>query len=270
MKIKTNIISVAIMTLAFFLLGGQCFATSNVPDDPTRIYIINIGYLNRGNLAEKINIIQKFEPKVIGIDAVFVKLKDKDGDKKLKAALNAKSNIVLGCFAKFDEGKAFGTIVSDSYFGKLPYGFCSLIISDQNEAEGIDKFIQTPNEEGGKDEVYPLAAEMIRIIDPEAFKYFDDHVQSTYDFKYSEEDAIKNNTLIEEVDFEDINSKADLSKLTGNIVLLGYLKADENSQNDDIDTFLSTDTNGGLVKGVKIHAYVIGKILNEFKAYKKN
>ena len=37
----------------------------------TNIYIVNIGDLSRGELAEKINIIEKFDPKVIGIDAVF-------------------------------------------------------------------------------------------------------------------------------------------------------------------------------------------------------
>jgi len=37
----------------------------------TNIYIVNIGHLNRGELAQMINKIQEFEPKVIGIDAVF-------------------------------------------------------------------------------------------------------------------------------------------------------------------------------------------------------
>ena len=37
----------------------------------TNIYIVNIGDLSRGELAQKINIIEKFEPRVIGIDAVF-------------------------------------------------------------------------------------------------------------------------------------------------------------------------------------------------------
>ena len=264
MKIKALTISIVLFFLALSMQGMD-----TVSANPTKIFIVNLGNLNRAELAEKINIIQKFDPKVIGIDAVFAKLKDKDGDKKLKSALNIKKNIVLGCFVKFYKGEALGTIVTNPYFGKITYGFCSLIINDKNEAEGIDKFIQVTDENDLIEEVYPLSAEILRKYDANIFEYFDNSVQGVYEFRYSE-NTEQINTIIEEVDYEDINNKADLSRLSGGIVLLGYIKAGENSQNDDIDTFTSTEINSGLVKGVKIHAYVIGKIINEYYTSKKN
>ena len=46
------------------------FKSSQLPTD-TNIYIVNIGNLNRMELAMMINTLQRFEPKIIGIDAVF-------------------------------------------------------------------------------------------------------------------------------------------------------------------------------------------------------
>jgi len=50
------------------------YAFSNLRPDPVvdeRIVIVNIGNLDRRNLAQQINIIKQFKPKVIGIDSYF-------------------------------------------------------------------------------------------------------------------------------------------------------------------------------------------------------
>jgi hypothetical protein len=50
------------------------YAFSNLRPDPVvdeRIVIVNIGDLDRRNLAQQINIIRQFKPKVIGIDSYF-------------------------------------------------------------------------------------------------------------------------------------------------------------------------------------------------------
>lgn len=263
MRLKAIALGILLICLSFVLQGKENPAAA---PDGKPIYIINLGNLSRAEIADKINIIQRFNPKVIGFDAVFANMKDKKGDKKLRTALNAKKNIVLGCFARFDEGEAYETIVSEPFFGKIPYGFCSLIISKNNVVEGIDKFIQVRNDYNEIVEVYPLSLEMLRIYSPEAFKYFDDHTQVLYEFKYSAEDIFAKNIV--EMDYEEISADADLSKLTDGIVLFGYLKNRGNANGDKVDTFSLTGSNGELVKGVRIHAYLINKILNEYETSK--
>ena len=75
------------------------FKSSQLPTD-TNIFIVNIGELNRMELAMMINTLQNFEPKVIGVDAVF---KEKRGpeDLFLRQALTQKDNSVLGVFGKY-------------------------------------------------------------------------------------------------------------------------------------------------------------------------
>ena len=63
-----------------------------------------------------------------------------------------------------------------------------------------------------------------------------------------------------------------LKKITDGIVLLGYLGNDQNTrqEKDSVDNFTYSDITGRhIVKGVKIHAYIIGKILNEYNRSKK-
>lgn len=234
---------------------------------PPTIYVANIGNLDREKLAEKITTLQKFNPKVIGIDAVFKERKEEEKDQKLKDALNIRNNIVLGSFLKYTEDwEAYGIITTNQYFGDLPFGFCELIIDEESEAESIEKQVTI----NGKT-IYPLSTEVIRVFDPDAFEYYKSNTRRTYNFKYSENDNDEN-IKIEEIDFEEITDTSScLNKITNGIVLLGYLRNDQNAIEimDSIDNFTYSDHTGKyIVKGVKIHAYIIGKILNEYNKSK--
>jgi len=236
--------------------------------EPVTIYIANIGNLDRGELAEKIEILQKFTPKAIGIDAVYKDRKDKAKDERLKEALNLRRNIVLGAFAEFKKnGQASGITTTNHYFGDLPFGFCELTINEDNEAECIDKQINIKK----KKTFYPLSAEVIRMFDPNAFEYYKNNTGEIYEFKYNENSDEENINIVE-IDFEEIRSNSDdLKKINDGIVLLGYLGNDQNTRHekDSVDNFIYTDLSGKhIVKGVKIHAYIIGKILNEYNKSK--
>ncbi len=67
------------------------------PDFDTTILIVNFGRLGRKDIARQINIINKYNPKVIGIDTFFGSLKpDTLGDLLLADALSKVENLVLG------------------------------------------------------------------------------------------------------------------------------------------------------------------------------
>ncbi len=63
----------------------------------TNVVVINIGDLDRGQIAQEIRTINKCQPKVIGIDAFFRKLKPNSpqGDSLLAQALSETKNMVL-------------------------------------------------------------------------------------------------------------------------------------------------------------------------------
>ena len=112
-----------------------------VPD--TNIFIVNIGTLSREELAKQITVLQKFQPKVIGIDAVFAEQKGME-DYLLKQALNLDNNIVLGGFGEFDEDdedEAIGIIKSNPFFGEFPVGHLEFI-ADPKIVREFDKFIR--------------------------------------------------------------------------------------------------------------------------------
>jgi CHASE2 domain-containing sensor protein len=82
----------------------------NVKRDPD-IILIETG-ADRSEIADQINLLNTYNPKVIGVDIFFDKPSDSAGDLKLNRALHAKSNIV---FAKRFDNKA----------GFIPNFFCN-------------------------------------------------------------------------------------------------------------------------------------------------
>ncbi len=86
------------------------YAFSKLRNDPSvdqRIVIVNIGNLNRGEVAQQINIIRQFKPKVIGIDGFYncegrlrdsincPQLLDTLGNLMLEDAIKQAGNVVL-------------------------------------------------------------------------------------------------------------------------------------------------------------------------------
>jgi hypothetical protein len=116
------------------------FMDGEMPTD-TNVFIVNIGNLNRKEIAQQINTLQKFNPKVIGIDAVFAERRDMD-DFILQQALNSGDNIVMGGFGNYENDEATGIIKTEPFFGDLPTGHLEMQ-SDPKTVREFDKFIRS-------------------------------------------------------------------------------------------------------------------------------
>lgn len=85
-------------------ITDQVFSNPDLRERPTpedRITIVNSGRIGRGEIAQQINIINKYNPLVIGIDSIFPDLKeDSLGDMMLADALANTENLVLGIDAQ--------------------------------------------------------------------------------------------------------------------------------------------------------------------------
>ncbi|MCS6823100.1 MAG: CHASE2 domain-containing protein [Cytophagaceae bacterium] len=67
------------------------------PPADTNITVVNIGELDREGIAQQVNILNKYNPKVLAIDARFFKEKKNRGDTLLAEAFSKVKNLVLGC-----------------------------------------------------------------------------------------------------------------------------------------------------------------------------
>ena len=290
------------------LVYSEMSRKDNIYTTDTSIYIFNIGNLSRGELADKINIIQKFEPRVIGIDAVFKETKDaptpgqpqaptladimagmqnqssennneqfsmaaimqmmqgaqKSEDEKLKEALNAKNNIVMGAFGIYDEenpDKAIGITKTCDYFGNLPYGHCELQNEPQTCRE-FDKFIRYIDTVSNDTiTINAFSAEIVSMYDNELFLKFAKRTK-----KQLESINYRGGSMpFMKIDYEDVTDTCDLSMIKDKIVLMGYLGPYKDAPMDTIDAFFTPleRCDGYDAKGIEIHAHAISMILND-------
>lgn len=234
------------------------YFTEFQPDQPTdtNIYIVNIGNLNRKEIADLIMTLQKFEPAIIGIDAVFAERRGIE-DILLKQALNYKSNIVLGAFGKYDKDIATDLIKTDSFFGNIPAGHLE-IIADPKTVREFEKFI--------------------RINDTMIVNSFAMEIASKYDYDKFLKFA-KRKTKTELVnyrggeipfitfDYEEItDTNKNLEIIKNKIVLLGYVRMFESAPLDTLDAFYTPMKNSKYgypdAKGIEIHAHILSMILS--------
>ena len=92
------------------VFSNTAFRTRPLPED--RVTVVNFGRRGRAEIAQMVNVINKYNPRVIGIDTFFSSLKeDSLGDLMLAEALANVENLVLG--TKFIEP---GEEDDDPYF----------------------------------------------------------------------------------------------------------------------------------------------------------
>ncbi len=85
--------------LAGYEVTDQVFSNPQwreVPSAEDDIVVVNVGNLSRAGIAQQINIINSFDPKVIGLDLIFPYLKlDTLGDMMLADAIAKSANIIV-------------------------------------------------------------------------------------------------------------------------------------------------------------------------------
>lgn len=219
------------------------------------IFIVNFGYLNRQEIAEQIQILQMFQPAVIGIDAVFAEKRD-DRDTILKNALSLE-NIVVGCFAKFRNNIPIEVIKPNSYFGNLKIGHLEFISEDVS-VRVIEKYIIFEDIV-----INSFPVEIARQYQYDKFLKFAERDKKVEVINYR-----GGKVPFKVFDYEDIYPENDdLYQIKDKIVLLAYYREFKNAPCDTIDSHFSpvskSEYGHADTKGIEIHAHVIDMILRE-------
>ncbi len=173
------------------------YAFSNLREDPLvdeRIVIVNIGELERRDVAQQINIIRQFKPKVIGIDSYFncegrlrdsvncPALLDTLGNLLLEDAIKQAGNVVLVSKLLQETKTALNPDAIDVYdsmeYSDLAFslyakhGYANLVTDAvyQDDVKQCRSFVPKYTVDG--DEQLAFAVQMAMMFDPEKTKRF--------------------------------------------------------------------------------------------------
>ena len=221
------------------------------------IFIVNTGLNSNIELAQQINILQKFNPKVIAIEQVLQKT-DEFSDFFLKNTLDSYDNIVLACSLIYDEiGLVTDVIFPDKYFGSYNTGNIEFKTTPRTirEFNITNKF---------KDSlINSFTVETVKKISRKHFESLINHRENIQTINYN---CGQMPFIV--FDYEDINyENENLSIIENKIVLLGYVKMYEGAALDTLFSYFTpikkSEYGYSDFKRIEIHAHILNMILNE-------
>lgn len=256
---------VEITDIVFSQFRGETEADEN-------IVLVNIGMLPRAGIAEQINIISKYNPKVIGLDCFFELPKDPVGDSLLATAIaNAGRVVMASKLARCDQDKG----ECDTLIGSNPMftqhatslGFANLI----SEAEHQDQFKTnrtfTPREKVRGEAKNAFAVELASYYDPETTDHLFSRGNPYEVINYRGYGRLGGKFF--SLDVMDVfQENFDPSIIEDKIVIFGFLGNDfsDPSWEDKYYTPLNENYAGRTnpdMFGMTIHANIIAMILNK-------
>lgn len=231
----------------------------------TNVVVVNIGYLNRPQLAELITKIKSYKPKVVGLDILFKDNKEPVGDSKLQDAIALGGNtVIVNKLAGYNNKNLnYDTLITSiSRFGNNAFsGYANLPSKDGSNLTTIRMF--KPSAKFKDSTIYSFAASIVKIFDKDSY----------------------NNLVNRKSDFETINYRGNVDKfyyidgtnpdnlnnldfIKNKIVILGFL-GDYPVYRIFEDIFYTplNDNYAGKtypdMYGVVIHANIISMILHK-------
>jgi CHASE2 domain-containing sensor protein len=228
-------------------------------DIDTNIVIVNIGENDRQSLIQELQIIKSFEPKVIGLDVTFVSQKEPATDSLLRAELHGNIPIILTSNIVYDQeqkGNTFSIESSHPFFEKQKEeGYGNFLSKEGHAVRYYAPFLKR---EGSQ--IASLSARIVEVFNKDAYDELLARNRKSEIINYRSNNFPK-------LDVSDIYGSADLSFLSGKIVLMGYMGPNFSQKvfEDNHLTPLNKSYGGHAVPdmyGVEIHANIISMILS--------
>jgi len=249
------------------------------PPADTNIVIVNFGLLDRGGIAAQIMNLNKYQPKVIGIDALFLSPRAPFLDSLLAISFAGTNNLVLnGKLVGFNEEKQ----VFDTVEYPLPIFSQYASIAHVNLITGAKfqddvKICRTLNPFAALangDTLLPFSVKLAQIYNPKLAKKFLDRGNEVEIINYRGNIAdFSGNTNIQGrftvLDVQDVlDENFDPSLIKDKIVMIGFLGNDlgAHSWEDKFYTPLNPIYAGRAnpdMFGLVVHANAVAMILNE-------
>ena len=208
----------------------------------TNVVLVNIQFKNRAEIAQMLDIINKYEPKVVGIDAFFRKEKGPAQDFPLAMALSQTKNLVLvNELVTTDETKdVFDSLqFSNPMFNETANnGFANVLSSAKGQGFRTVKEFYPFQYIGNTESLYPnFSTKIVELAKPEAFEFLKarGHFTETINWtgNYRKFTAFDAHQILGEI--------GDLSVMKDKIVLMGYIGQQLGDRDlVDVSTLLKT------------------------------
>ena len=233
----------------------------------TDIVIIEIAN-DRDSIAGQINRIQKYAPKVIGIDAVFEKEgEDNAGDVKLIEAISKSNNIVLA--SRVDIDSVTGKVgFVNNFFEDKTYSFNSGYINFLGNKFSVIR--NYPPFYKADDSLYTaFSSAIVKVFSPEKFEKLKKRNNQTEIINYT--GNLESYTNLSKEQLIDSDTTHQLDNLLHNkIVLLGYFVKEspqtplviEDLHFSPVNERISGKTYPDMY-GVMMHANILSMVLNQ-------
>ena len=241
----------------------------------TNIVIVNIGELSRAGISQQIDILNEFDPAVIGIDVDFEVDSDPFEDSILASSFIRTKNLVLwskvtnGKPDSLDESRTLWDTLRlvNGRFNKLAYhGYTNALTEGESEFETWRETSSVEHLSDGKRE-YSFAAKITQRFDSISAQKFIDRNKNYPVEIINFRGNLDKFTILDISDVLDTNFVAETVK--GKIILMGYLGAEFRSKTWDGDKYYSplNERPVGRVApdmyGVVVHANIISMILHD-------
>jgi len=231
----------------------------------TNIVLVNIGQLNRFQIAKQIETINLFNPKVVAVDVIFSERRNKYSDSALSKSFNEANNLVLvGILNNYVEsGNYYEKYIrpNKAFTKNATWGYANLPTKYGTSSKTIRSFRPYSKV---KNQLFPaFSVRVAEAFDKTAFNKLVRRANKIEFINYR-----GNIDKFVTIDVENLNERnIDLKFLKNKIVLLGFLGNTLTEKTfEDIYFTPLNETYAGRsypdMYGVTIHANIISMILN--------
>src|SRR5688572_12023542 len=242
--------------IAYAKLGkGKDLAPDN------RITIVNIGDLGRGGIAELIEKVNSYKPKVIGLDVFFEGEREPDQDSLLRTVFLKTKNLVVVSREAYDAEKHKFFFLPDFFDSVYHHrGFANLDADTVGTVRVYTPFDKIDNIK------YPhFTSAVVREFNDSAYKKLEARNKKNEIINYSRRTT--NYWVIEpdEIMLESDSSKRIKYLIENKIVLLGYVNTNADDIADKKFTPMNAEYAGKAkpdMNGVVVHANIISMVLD--------
>lgn len=235
-------------------------------DVDSNIVVINIGHANREGIAHIINKVASYEPKVMGLDALFSGPREPFEDSLLIDAIRRNKNLVLA--TKYQTDSTGKLISGENFFSNISSlnGYVNFPYSSE-DWQSIRTYYPFKKDEKDHNLILPsFTSVLVKEYDSLKFLEIEKNIDKKITINYTRKvTAKKKQYQVIEPEYL-LTDQVDSSAIRGKIALLAYVNIDPNDIEDKKFTPMNEKYAGKStpdMNGIFVHANIISMIMED-------